>query len=337
MKFSDLNVVLNPGYLSMWWKWWIGELTWFYERIFIFSSKTPAKFTINEEDKLEYINLDGTVKINSNKANIAIPDSHIMAKVIRLPSSARKNFRQIIEYEFDKYFPLKFGDSYFSYRVVKNSDKNFVDIEVWAVRKNYIDGLIDKVKDSTGFNIKNVEIINQDNSVFIKVSVNTDKDTEHVINTKYRIPYFPYLVILLIVSCMITPLVKMESYIQDYELEIQSLEEKAKDLLTKKNKMSLIESGLNNVIISKNKAISITQLWSELTKIISGNGQVNNARFNENKVRLEGKAISVEKIVKLLEEDSRFTNVSIDAPVRRLENGKYESMNITFNLSNEYE
>lgn len=336
MKFRNLNINLGPGHLSMWWNWWVGELVWFYERIFIFRNKTPMKFTVNEEGKLEYINLDGNQRKNSNKARISIPDNHIMAKVIRLPSSARKNFRQIIEYEFDKYFPLKFRDSYFSYSVGNSSDKSFVDIEVWAVRKNYIDGIIDEVKNDTGSSIKNVEINNQEKSIFIKVSVKTDKDTEYLINTKYKIPYFPYLVIFLVVACMITPLVKMEIYIQDYELEIKSLEGKAKDLLTTKNKMSLIESGLNNVILSKNNAVSITELWSDLTKIISGNGHVNNARFNGNKVRLEGKAISVEKIVKLLEEDARFNNVSIDAPVRRLESGKFESMIISFYLSDEY-
>lgn len=257
MKFGDLNIGINPGNFSMWWKWWVNELKWFYEKTFIFSNKTPEKFNISDKGELEHVNHNGTEKINSNKASISIPDNHIMVKVIRLPSSARKNIQQIIEYEFDKYFPLKFRDSYFSYKLLKSSDENFVDIEVWAVRKNYIDGLIYKVKDNTGFSVKNVEIVNKENSICIKVAVNADNDTSHVIKTKYRIPYFPYLVVFLVVSCMITPLVKMESYIEDYESEIKSLEEKAKDLLTTKNKMTRIESGLNNVIFSRNNAVSI--------------------------------------------------------------------------------
>lgn len=336
MMLKEINVKSYLGKVPVWWAWWVGELSFIYDSLFIFKQEKPARYIVDAEEKIHYINKVDPKKVNNRKANISIPDKHIMFKVVRLPLNASKNIRQIIEYEFDKYFPLVFEDAYFGYKVLHNTDNKCISVGLWSVRKKYFDDILFKIQNQTDFNIREAVIVDVNRQVVIRVEVHTGTSKSQGNGAYKEIPYFPYIVSSLILLCLLSPVVKMEYYGDELTLKIKSLEEKAKDVVAVKKKMSTIESRLNDVILSKKNTPSFTALWSDMTKIISGNGHVNSVRFYGNKVSLEGKAISVEKIVKMLEESNKFNNISIDAPVRRLEKGKFESMNISFIVSYEY-
>ena len=63
--------------------------------------------------------------------------------------------------------------------------------------------------------------------------------------------------------------------------------------------------------------------------------QVNLMKFNDGKITIKGKVASVERIIKSLKKNKRYDKISIDSPVMRLSHGKYESMNISFVVSND--
>ena len=317
------------------WAWWTSELAGIYDSSLIYNKKKPLKITVDADDKVTLATEAEDKKINKKKVVISIPSRHLMYKTIRLPLNARNNVRQVIKYEFDKYFPLNIDDAYFDCKVIKSAETNSLNVGIWAIRKVYLNKLINKLQFRFGITIKQTVVANAQWQELITTGNIKDNRQITSANDKSRIPYYRYIVSFLILLCLITPPLKMQHYNENLAQQIILLEEEAKEIIALKSNISLIESSLNDIVKYKNTSPSITELWSELTKIIAGNGYVNHVRYHENKINLEGKANSVEKIVKLLEKNNRFSEISIDAPVRRLEQGRFESMNISFKVSND--
>ena len=317
------------------WTWWTSELAGIYDSLLIFNKKQPLKMTVDIDEKVTLATEAEDTKINKKKVVISIPSRHIMYKTIRLPLNARNNVKQVIKYEFDKYFPLNIDDAYFDCKVIKPADTNSLNVGIWAIRKVYFNKLINKIQFRFGITIK--EAVVADTQWKELITTGNTKDNRQITsaNIKSRIPYYRYIISFLILLCLITPPLKMQHYNDNLTQQILLLQEEAKDIIALKSNISVIESNLSDIIKNKNTSPSITELWSELTKVIAGNGYVNHVRYHENKINLEGKANSVEKIVKLLEKNKRFSEISIDAPVRRLEQGRFESMNISFKVSND--
>lgn len=317
------------------WVWWTGELVSIYDSLFLLNQKQPVKISVDTNDKINLVTELDTKKLNKKKINIFVPVRHVMYKTVRLPLNARNNIKQVIEYEFDKYFPLNVNDAYFGCKIFKPVEVNCLNVGIWAIRKSYLSKLIHKIQLRYSLEIKEAVVVNSAWQALITTSVLRNNNQTDSTGKKQYFPYYRYIAVLLVILILVTPLIKMQHLNENLLQQIRQLEEQAKDTIFLKNNINIIETGLNELVKSKKSTPSITEIWSELTNIISGNGYVNNVRFYEGKIKLDGKANSVEKIVKLLEQNKNFTEISIDAPVRRLEQGRFESMSISFKVSND--
>ena len=335
MMAGSVSIKEFANLIHQTWVWWTSELVVIYDSLFIFNQKQPVKIRVDADEKVTLVTETEVKNTNKKKALISVPSRHVMYKTIRLPLNTRKNLKQVIEYEFDKYFPLNIKDTYFDCKILKTSETNSLNVGIWAIRKNYLSKLINKIQFRFGLTIKEATVVNAQWQALITIGNVKENRQSDAANEKSSIPYYGYIVTSLILLCLVTPLLKMQNYNKNLEVKIKVLEEEAKDIIALKNNISVIENRLNELVKSKNTSPSVTELWSELTKIISGNGYVNHVRYYENNINLEGKANSVEKIVKLLKQNERFSEISIDAPVRRLEQGRFESMNISFKVSND--
>lgn len=328
-----LNVFVTQ--IRQLWAWWTGELVNIYDALFFFNQKQPVKISVDEGGKFNLLTVLDTKKVNQTKILLFVPSTHVMYKAVRLPLNTRNNVKQVIEYEFDKYFPLEVNDAYFGCKVLKPAEANSLNVGIWAIRKNYLSKIVSKIQFRYGLEVKTAIVVNEQWQELITTRNIKNKNQSDSANEKLSIPYYRYIVGILIALILVTPLVKMQIHNENLLQQIKELENEAKDVILLKNNIASIENSLNDLVDNKKSTPSVTELWSELTKIISGNGYVNNVRYYKEKINLEGKANSVEKIVKLLEQNKRFTDISIDAPVRRLEQGRYESMSISFKVSND--
>lgn len=327
---GDVNLENLKMLYGNFWRWWLRELTGVYELLFCFRRGEPVQYQVDGDGRVALSDKTAGSKVNEHKVHLSVPEQHIMFREIRLPANAGANLRQVIEYEFDKYFPLPFSQVYTGNKVLHSVDEKSMNIGIWAVRKDYFDSVISRLETEYGANVKEVALVDATGDVLLKRDVANSGRTHKNNSAGKTIPYFRYVVAVLLMTGLLIPLFKMDNYSADLSLKVKRLEEQAKDVLAIRNEMSKIETRLGDVIEAKKSIPGMTKLWSGITQVVAGNGIVTTVIFRGKKVILEGKAVSVEKIVKLLESHTDFTNVSIDAPVRRLGKGKYESMRITF-------
>lgn len=317
--------------LQYWIDWWLNELVSIYEACTCFFVKDASVVTVTSAGALEISNRDN---LGRGKARIVLPENRIMYREIILPENAAGNIEKILEFEFNKYFPVSVEDVVYAStnRPMGNGKTN---VQVWAVKREYLEHVLETIEKDNSVVIRQYSLVNTAGYEYMHAKRSrgfiTGKTSDN--NTYTRM--YRFLIPALIILCLSIPVYKMQIYIDETRENISQLEKNAGELLKVKHEMLAIEERLNEIIERKKSTYKITKIWAQLSDALKNQAQVEQITYKDNKINIVGKAQSVERIIKKLEENNMFSKISIDAPVRNIRNTNYESMKISLVIKNE--
>lgn len=313
-------------YTASFWQWWLYELDSMYRDIRYLKRKAVLSAEISEDGSLVRDKQDEPA---SNRVNLllTIADNHVLYRKVSLPAAVKTNIRQVVRYEFDKYFPIPESDVLIGHKIISESVHGQIEVGIWVVKKEIIDEVTGHLS-RDGYSIASTEIKTQAGDLIIRVS----EDKTDIVSMKSVSRTRMMVNSALLVACLFVPVIKMDYQIRGLEEKISELESNAKDVIAVRARMLEMDELLNLVISEKNSSPDVVAIWSDITKIISSKAQVARLQIKDKKVTLEGSAVSVEQIVMELEQHDRFSQVAIDAPVRSVNKGMSESMKLSFQV-----
>lgn len=321
--------------------WWLQELHEIATGLTGFKRGEPGLFLVDEAGQVQLDRSDMPDKLHQHRIKLQLPTGTLMHRVIRLPIAAAGELEQVLQYEFDKYFPLAWQDVYAAVQTEQQEDDNHLNVHIRAVRKTLIDDVVSRIEQEHGIITTEIDLLLaqeqaqvQDGVVsltnYTRHNVVQQKSAGQDSSLRDNSLLFPLLLLMLIVAAALIPFYKMDSYLTELEQQTRHLEEQAKDAIVVRNKMLAVEQNLQQVVSAKKASPQFTRIWSAVTDVMAAKGVLASIRVTDKKVIIEGKATSVEKVVRALEAHAYFHKVSIDAPVKRLEQGKYESLRLSF-------
>jgi general secretion pathway protein L len=78
-----------------------------------------------------------------DNVTLSIPRRKAAFGTMQLPEAAKENLEQVVEFEFDRYFPFKREDCYFGYHVSESSGApGQIRVQVVAVQRDYLDAIM---------------------------------------------------------------------------------------------------------------------------------------------------------------------------------------------------
>ena len=317
------------SHIKKYYEWWLGEITCLFYRLPLLKKKHPAKFSVSLVGSVMPMVDVKNNQYDKKKIVIHICDSVIMSKTVRLPKNAVSNVSKIIEYEFDKYFPLPFSDVCVGFDLRNDIDPSYINVGISSIRKTYFDEIISKIKSEFLLPVRFVDVVNQAGEVVLTKTVHLSKNNSENITNINKPLIYRYVWVVFLMFLFAMPIFKVNSY-HDYVLSnVEIAKKEAKDIIVIRNNIVSIEERLKEVVSAKRQATGIVRTWFEISEVVAGNAVLSSFNLSGNKVTMEGKAESVEKIIKLLGINKNFTNLKIEAPVRRLSNGSHETMRIS--------
>ena len=158
-------------YLGSFWTWWVGELVGMVpDRVksALFPDEKIARLFLSQDQlELHFVDGDGTEEkiTHARSANlqqdlgevldqaerkgfsggsleVELSPDRVLSRLIRLPETARNNFRQIISLQFDRYFPLSEDKVLFDCVAGPGKDKKEVRGQVALIRKALAEELV---------------------------------------------------------------------------------------------------------------------------------------------------------------------------------------------------
>ena len=328
--YQNYSTALNKG-----WRWWIGELLEIFnsiknlKKIDTLHYEAAGKSEIRLKDNANLIRSNSTYNIE-----LKFNDHNILYRKIKLPNAAKKDIDRVINYEFNRYFPLNMDDALLSYKVIQSSsNKESIEVEMWVVNKALVDHYLGQIREMNGFNIRTLSIINSDGLNVIEHDVSRSKR----INRREVAPVYSkhaYLAIMVLLPVLLGySLYKMDIYLESLQKKVTELEKNAQPILEIRDKIWEKEERLQHLINQKAKNPDQAFIWSHITSTLAGHVVLDRMEIRGRRINIQGKARSVERIIKILEADAGFTNVIIDGPVAVAGKDGYETMKISMSIN----
>ena len=123
-------------------------------------------------------------------------------------------------------------------------------------------------------------------------------------------------------------------HLENLQEEVTLLEIEAQPIIQTRAKILEKEERLQHLINKKEENPDQAYMWSRIAKTISDEVILARMEINGRKVQLEGKATSVEQIIKILESNTDISDVKIIGSVSTTDNNLYETMKISLTINN---
>ncbi|MDH5179740.1 MAG: hypothetical protein OEZ39_13740 [Gammaproteobacteria bacterium] len=323
------QAIMYKSAIGSFFTWWLSELQQIFSATLSFGKSEIAEFRLDSAGEVHLAAEFDSGKTNKRLIKIEIPEINIMQRVIRLPGTAAGEAGRVIEFEFEKYFPIPFKDVMCVHEVLPAADHDSIEIKIRAIRKSLLAPVLRTIEEQYSLRPVELQITANGDSFTLRPGNTAAGRTARVDKNRSNWPVTILLPGLLLPAAYI-PLYKLDLYRQQVNAGIGDLTTRVKDTIALRNKILEIEQNLHRVTEEKNNKPQFNRIWSAITEVMTGNGMLSSIRMHGDRVTIEGKAVSVEKVVKALEKNALFYKISIDAPVKSLEQGKFESMLVTF-------
>ena len=209
------------------------------------------------------------------------------------------------------------------------SSNGSLEVETWAIKKVVIDRYLSMIRRQYGIEIRTLTISNSDGTDLISEDVlQTRRNIKNRENAKVR-RALNSTIYLLVLALLSDPMFRMNGLVENLEQEISVLENKAMPILDVRNKVWEVEKRFQYLVSKKQQNPDQAEVWSRITKIVSSKAILDRMAINGRIVKLEGKAPSVERLIKTLESDNRISDVKIIGSVTTTNDNLYETMKIS--------
>lgn len=327
-----IRSVIEAGIKAL--QWWLGELGELLQFFRDFKKEQGIEFEVSNKNGVVYIG-DGQIKPNGRLQNITLKviDDAVLYRKIKLPAAAGKNITKVVGYEFNKYFPMNVDDAVFSCHIVQPGIvAQSIEVEIWAVSRAIVEGYLSEIRQEYNIEIKNLAITNSGGSVLISEDVlKSLRSNKRIENPRMR-KVLNSVSVLLLLALLVYPILKFNWLTDTLEQEISLLEKRAKPIIEVRDKILEMERRFQYLIDRKEQNPNQVAIWSQLTKTVSNKAIIDRMSINGRNIQLEGKAPSVERLIKTLESNSEIGEVKIIGPVTTTNDNLYETMKISMTI-----
>jgi len=329
--FHSVNAILDKA-----WHWWVSELDEIFQSLSRIKKSKIIEFEIAKAHGVALKEGENNRNIRGmQNISLKFKDNAVLYRKIKLPVAARKNIDKVVRYEFNKYFPMNVEDALISCDVIQPGiGAESIEVEIWSISKSVVDEHLNKIREQYGSEAKNLQIRNSEDQVLISDDIsrsqrNSDEQTGPGSRKAINI-----MIITLLLALLIYPILKIDMHLKNLQEEVTLLEIEAQPIIQTRAKILEKEERLQHLINKKKENPDQAYMWSRIAKTISDKVILTRMEINGRKVQLEGKATSVEQIIKILESDTNISDVKIIGSVSTTDNNLYETMKISLTINN---
>lgn len=316
-------------------QWWLGELVAILNLFRHFKSDNRLEFEVSNKHGLSLKDQDKLMPA-AGLQNIALnfSDNAVLYRKIKLPVAAGKNIEKVVGYEFYKYFPVNFDDAMVSFSITQaGSSTDSLEVEIWAISKTVVDGYLSMIRQQYNIEVRTLTISNSDGIVLISEDVLKTQRSNRNHETAWSRRALNFGIFLLLLALLSYPVIKLDGLAEDLEQNISLLEKKAKPIIEVRDKIREVEKRFQYLVSKKKQNPDQAYIWSKVTATVSAKAILDRMLINGRVVQLEGKAPSVERLIKTLESDSGISEVKIIGPVTTTNDNLYETMKISMTVN----
>lgn len=329
--FQSSNKTLSHG-----WKWWAGELSDIFQTFNSSSKSNILQFSISKEKGLE---LESTTKRKSLKGlqnlSLKFNDNSIQYRKIKLPEAAARNIDKVVKYEFSKYFPMNIDDALISSAIVPaTANRESIEVEIWSISKKLIEKYLTQIDETYNVEARKINVVTaQGQTVITHDAINLKGNHSRRHKSSISAKLLNFNIAILLIALLVYPVYKMDLYLQELETGVALLEEEAKPVIETRNSIRETEARILQLIKIKQEHPNQAYIWSRVTAIMADRVTLDKLEINGNNVKLEGKAPSAERVIKILEADKSISNVKIIGSVNPTGSGQQETLNVSMTIN----
>jgi general secretion pathway protein L len=329
--FRSANAILNRA-----WNWWVSELVETFRLLSHFNKSNIIEFEVSQisgvvlKDGARTKNIGGVQNVS-----LKFNDNAILYRKIKLPVAARKNIDKVVHYEFNKYFPMNVDDALISCEVIQPAiGAESIEVEIWTISKTVIDEHLKKIHEQYGIETKFLYIKNSKDQVLISDDILKSQRVNDKRPSANLQKAMNIMIIALLLALLIYPILKIDMHLKKLQEEVTLLETEAQPIIQIREKILLKEERFHYLINKKKENPDQAYMWSRITKFISDKAILNRMKINGRNVQLDGKAASVEQIIKIFESDTEISDVKVIGSVTTTDNNLYEAMKLSLTINN---
>lgn len=328
MILKNISLDNVKDFASTAWHWWTDELQNVFGKLHLSNVYKEVVVNVRSDGELLY-DCDGELP-NKLSVILKLSPELFMYKETTMPLSARSNVLNVIQYEFDKYFPIQINESIYSYDTRPGSNVDQERVQIWVIHKDRYYELIEKVKNE--FPDKKIKLTFTDDES--RTIFNEHRKLVKNRGGKNSNKRYLYVTVCSVLTGMVVfyPAYKLRAYNEVMEEKIKQISSSSNKAIETRGKILEIEERLVGIINYKQKYHSTSKLLSHLSGIIKDSGTINRVSFSQEEIKLTGSVRSVEKIVNKLESSGMFTEIKITSPVTKSTVPGHELMNLSFKV-----
>lgn len=314
--------------------WWLTEIREVLSLPFRFRKTAKVEFTVSHNESPQISAGASLIQPGAwRHIRLNFADNALLYRKIKLPAAATKNINSVIGYEFNKYFPMDAKDAIYSFRILQPVMRSeSVEVEIWAVSREAIEDIIADIRSTHSIQVRTLTISNDEDQDVLLYDILKERKADGSAESQRNHRVFNLVIIALLAGVILYPLFKLDLYISELESQVAMLRKQAQPVQEIRDQMRNREAAIQQLIDMKQTIVEQTYIWSRVTQSINGKAVLNRMTVTGNEVQLEGRAPSVENLIKTLESDPNISNVVIIGPVQATSDNKAQTMKIAMTV-----
>lgn len=314
-------------------EWWLSELRATAGSLFRFAQKPALEFGIDADAVPRPA--DGSTPLKEGRGDIRLKpgDNAFQYRKIKLPQSAQRNVERVVYYEFGKYFPLHADDALFSCTVIPPpKDAASIEIEIWAIGRSIVDAYVTMIRHEYEIEIRKLILSDSRGRDLIIRDIEREQRLSAGAEGRRASIALNLLIAGLLAVLAIYPVARMDAYLERNKDEIENLEKRAQPVIELREKVMATERRFFEVTESKKEKPMQAYLVSYLTRSLADRATLDRVAVDGRSIQIQGKARSVEALLRRLESDPLVTEVKIVGAVKASKDPLFEILNLSLTL-----
>ncbi|MDH3534903.1 MAG: PilN domain-containing protein [Gammaproteobacteria bacterium] len=314
-------------------EWWLFELRAIAGSLFRFAHKPALEFGI--DDNAVPRPDDGSTAVKAGRGDIRLKpgDNAFQYRKIKLPQNAQRNVERVVYYEFGKYFPLQADDALFSCTVIPPpKGAASIEIEIWAISRSIVDAYVTMIRHEYEIDIRKLILSDSKGRDLIVRNIERERRLAAGPEGRRMSRMLNLMLAALVAVLVIYPVVRMDAYLARQKDETGILEKRAQPVIELREKVMAMERRFHEVADGKSEKPLQAYLWSYLTRSMADRATLNRVALEGRSIQVQGKARSVEELLRRLETDPLVTEVKIVGAVKASADPLFEILNLSLTL-----
>jgi general secretion pathway protein L len=340
--------------------WWLGELSVVVpqrvQQALKPASRTIAVFVDGDKISLERIEAGAAEQIGSftfGDDKFGMPSSDlsrivaaypaarwrwglylgndvVLKDVLRLPSAARENYFEAVEFQLDRQTPFQRTEVYFDCRPVASlSGSESFAVEYVVAPRPPIDAVIRRLT-AMGVPLDFATAISDRRANQPLFNLLPDHDLPHRNRSHRLTTVLAALVVLLGCSAVYLSLDNDRRHAAALGLQVEELKKEARATALLRDALATEDRNINAVLDLKRDHTSVSQVLNDLSALLPDDTWVSRFSYNGGKAQIVVHAPESASVVGLIEGSEQFVGAKMMTAVRRLKNENRERFTLGF-------